>query len=42
MGRYTLGQGFLWTDIFAYTCGSFSAFYIERIILKRASNQVSE
>ncbi len=34
-GRYLLGQGFLWSDILAYTCGVFVAFIIERIALKR-------
>ncbi|MFH7014968.1 DUF2809 domain-containing protein [Flavobacterium sp. FlaQc-47] len=35
LGRYTLGQGFLWTDILAYTFGVFTAFVIERIVLKQ-------
>jgi len=33
-GRYVLGQGFLWTDILAYTFGIAVAFSIEKIILK--------
>jgi hypothetical protein len=33
-GRYVLGQGFLWSDILAYTCGILTFFIIERIILK--------
>jgi hypothetical protein len=33
-GRYVLGQGFLWTDIAAYTFGVAIAFIIEKIILK--------
>lgn len=33
-GRYVLGQGFLWSDIFAYTLGILVAFSIERIVLK--------
>jgi hypothetical protein len=40
-GRYVLGQGFLWTDIVAYTCGIAIAFFVERIILKRITNQAS-
>ena len=40
-GRYVLGQGFLWTDIAAYTFGITIAFFVERIILKRFTNQVS-
>ena len=40
-GRYVLGQGFLWTDIIAYTCGIAIAFLIEKLALKRLSNQVS-
>ena len=36
-GRYVLGQGFLWTDIIAYTCGIAIAFSIERILLKYKS-----
>jgi len=39
-GRYVLGQGFLWTDILAYTFGIAFAFSIERIVLKN-TNQVS-
>lgn len=34
-GRYVLGQGFLWTDILAYTFGIAFAFYSEKIILKK-------
>ncbi|MBS7256108.1 ribosomal maturation YjgA family protein [Flavobacterium branchiicola] len=33
-GRYVLGQGFLWTDILAYTVGIAFTFLIEKIILK--------
>ncbi|WP_173972391.1 ribosomal maturation YjgA family protein [Flavobacterium bizetiae] len=33
-GRYVLGQGFLWTDILAYTFGILTAFTIERITLR--------
>nr|WP_280648317.1 DUF2809 domain-containing protein [Flavobacterium denitrificans] len=33
-GRYVLGQGFLWSDIIAYTGGGLFVFYIEKIILK--------
>ncbi|WP_241676510.1 DUF2809 domain-containing protein [Flavobacterium pectinovorum] len=33
-GRYVLGQGFLWSDILAYTFGIFFAFSIEKIVLK--------
>jgi len=33
-GRYVLGQGFLWTDILAYTFGIAVTFSIEKIILK--------
>jgi len=33
-GRYILGQGFLWTDILAYTFGIAVTFSIEKIILK--------
>lgn len=40
-GRYVLGQGFLWTDILAYTFGISIAFLIEKLALKRLSNQVS-
>ncbi|MGO4770323.1 DUF2809 domain-containing protein [Flavobacterium sp. W22_SRS_FK3] len=40
-GRYVLGQGFLWSDILAYTLGIIIAFCSERIILKHFSNQVS-
>ncbi|MBZ4034583.1 DUF2809 domain-containing protein [Flavobacterium sp. 17A] len=33
-GRYVLGQGFLWSDILAYTFGASSAFVLENIISK--------
>jgi hypothetical protein len=33
-GRYVLGQGFLWSDIAAYTIGIIIAFLIEKFILK--------
>ncbi len=33
-GRYVLGQGFLWSDILAYTFGILFIFFIEKIILK--------
>lgn len=32
-GRYVLGQGFLWSDILAYTFGIAFAFLMEKIIL---------
>lgn len=40
-GRYVLGQGFLWTDILAYTFGVVMAFCIEKIVIKNYANQVS-
>ncbi len=40
-GRYVLGQGFLWSDILAYTFGVFAAFAVERITLKINFNQAS-
>ncbi|KAF2334984.1 ribosomal maturation YjgA family protein [Flavobacterium daemonense] len=33
-GRYVLGQGFLWSDMLAYTTGILFIFFIEKIILK--------
>lgn len=33
-GRYVLGQGFLWSDILAYTFGILFIFLIEKTILK--------
>lgn len=33
-GRYVLGQGFLWTDLAAYTFGVTFVFIIEKFILK--------
>jgi hypothetical protein len=39
-GRYVLGQGFLWSDIIAYTFGAAFAFIVEKIILRNI-NQVS-
>lgn len=32
-GRYVLGQGFLWTDILAYTFGIVIAFLLEKFVL---------
>jgi len=40
-GRYVLGQGFLWSDILAYTFGILVAFVFERIILENYTNKVS-
>lgn len=40
-GRYVLGQGFLWTDMLAYTFGTTIAFLLENLTLKRLSNQGS-
>ncbi|MFH6997047.1 DUF2809 domain-containing protein [Flavobacterium sp. FlaQc-57] len=40
-GRSVLGQGFLWSDIIAYTFGIAFAFSIEKITLKYTTNQVS-
>ena len=39
-GRFVLGQGFLWTDILAYTFGIAIAFLIEKLILRKI-NRVS-
>jgi hypothetical protein len=39
-GRYILGQGFLWSDILAYTFGIAIASTIENIVLRKI-NQVS-
>jgi hypothetical protein len=39
-GRYVLGQGFLWSDILAYTFGVLVAFMTEKIIFKK-TNQTS-
>ncbi len=33
-GKYVLGQGFLWSDIIAYTCGITFVFIIEKFTLK--------
>ena len=33
-GRYVLGQGFLWSDILAYTFGITFAFITEKLIFK--------
>nr|WP_236025444.1 DUF2809 domain-containing protein [Flavobacterium geliluteum] len=37
-GKYVLGQGFLWSDIFAYTFGGAIAFFIEKFVLKYNTN----
>ncbi|RZK10840.1 MAG: DUF2809 domain-containing protein [Flavobacterium sp.] len=36
-GRYVLGQGFLWSDIIAYTFGIIIAFYFDKIIMKESA-----
>ncbi|BDU25500.1 hypothetical protein FLGSB24_22440 [Flavobacterium sp. GSB-24] len=38
-GRYVLGQGFLWTDILAYTFGIAYAFLVEKIVLNYISQK---
>lgn len=40
-GRYVLGQGFLWSDILAYTLGITFVFIVEKNILKYYTTQVS-
>ncbi|MDR6761560.1 signal transduction histidine kinase [Flavobacterium sp. 2755] len=40
-GRYVLGQGFLWSDILAYTFGIAFVFLIEKITFNQL-NQKSE
>lgn len=34
VGRYVLGQGFLWSDLLAYTFGVFIAFLMDKFYLK--------
>jgi hypothetical protein len=36
-GRYVLGQGFLWTDLIAYTFGIAVTLIIEKNILKKVN-----
>ncbi|AXB57139.1 DUF2809 domain-containing protein [Flavobacterium fluviale] len=38
-GRYVLGQGFLWSDIVAYTFGITFAFLVEKIVLNYISQK---
>jgi len=38
-GRYVLGQGFLWSDILAYTFGIAVASLIEKIVLNYISQK---
>ena len=38
-GRYVLGQGFLWSDILAYTFGIAVAFLFEKIVLNYISRK---
>lgn len=40
-GRYVLGQGFLWTDLLAYTIGVAIVFIIEKNILKNYTYETS-
>lgn len=39
-GRYVLGQGFLWSDILAYSFGIPMAYFIEKALIRK-SNQRS-
>lgn len=39
-GRYVLGQGFLWSDILAYSFGIPMAYFIEKVLIRK-SNQRS-
>lgn len=34
-GRYVLGQGFLWSDIAAYTFGTMIAYYLEKAVINQ-------
>lgn len=36
-GKYVLGQGFLWSDLLAYTIGIIFIYLLEKIILKYTS-----
>ena len=36
-GRYVLGQGFLWTDIVAYSFGIILGYYIEIVVFNKKS-----
>ncbi|MEG1237611.1 MAG: DUF2809 domain-containing protein [Flavobacterium sp.] len=38
-GRYVLGQGFLWSDILAYTFGITFIFLIEKFTLKYTTHE---
>ncbi|TDO72895.1 uncharacterized protein DUF2809 [Flavobacterium chryseum] len=38
-GKYVLGQGFLWSDILAYTFGVFIAFMVDKIIFKNINQK---
>lgn len=40
-GRYVLGQGFLWSDLVAYTAGIAIVFIIEKFTLKYNSHESS-
>ncbi|MXO05545.1 DUF2809 domain-containing protein [Flavobacterium sp. HBTb2-11-1] len=39
LGRYVLGQGFLWSDLLAYTFGISLTFIIEKSFLKYYNNE---
>ena len=41
LGKYVFGQGFLWSDILAYTFGVTIAFCTERTFMKHKTNQAS-
>lgn len=38
-GRYVLGQGFLWSDIIAYTFGILIAYHFDKVTLKKSTSR---
>lgn len=38
-GRYVLGQGFLWSDLTAFTFGIIIAYYFEKAILNKFTSR---
>ncbi|MNT68925.1 hypothetical protein D3C72_2071920 [compost metagenome] len=41
-GRLILGQGFLWSDLVAYTAGIIVAYLIDRFLLNKLSIRLKE
>lgn len=37
LGRYALGQGFLWSDLIAYSVGILIVYYADKLVIEKKS-----